>query len=106
MKLIPVLFLTMFWMPATAALAAGPLATPNGHHVYMAHGRIDALNPATHTIKLTHSAIPALGWPGMTMQFPLKTPGLARGLKVGERVQFDLAKTPSGYAVVRIAPER
>lgn len=34
-------------------------------------------------VTLSHQAIPALGWPAMTMPFTLATPQLAEGLKPG-----------------------
>lgn len=104
MKLLPFVLMAVTALPVTTALAAASGTTATRRHAYMAHGKIDALNAAQGMIKLTHSAIPALGWPGMTMQFPLKSRALARGLRVGEQVQFDLVKTANGYAVSRIAP--
>ena len=71
-------------------------------HGFMAHGILDSVNPAG-TVKITHQAIKALGWPAMTMVFGVQKPSLLKGLEPGQTVNFDLAKTPSGkYVVTRI----
>lgn len=95
-----------YLMGASLALAAATSvsAAAASPPAYMAHGRVDAVDTATGTVKLTHSAIPSLGWPGMTMRFPLKDRALAKQLSVGEQVDFDLAQFPQGYEITRIAP--
>ena len=74
---------------------------------YMARGHINHIDKATGVINITHGPIPALGWPGMTMNFPvLDKVALAR-LRPGERVDFDLTRRPDGqYAISRVAPAR
>lgn len=93
-------------MGASLALAAATpaFAAAVSPPAYMAHGRVDAVDTAAGTVKLTHRAIASLGWPGMTMRFPLKDRALAKQLRVGEQVDFDLAKFPQGYVITRIAP--
>ena len=53
----------------------------------------DFLQPAS---TLSHEAIPSAGWPAMTMQFPLASPDLAAGVRVGDRVGFAFEQTPTG----------
>ena len=57
-----------------------------GHGV----GVITAINAKAETITIKHGAIPAVGWPAMTMTFKANPPALLYGRHVGERVGFDL----------------
>jgi Cu(I)/Ag(I) efflux system membrane fusion protein len=65
-------------------------------------GRIEALSNGQITI--SHEAVSSIGWPAMTMQFKLEPPGLAKGLKVGDRVAFGFEQRPDGPVVRRISP--
>jgi hypothetical protein len=35
------------------------------------HGTINSVDPTQHKINLSHQAIPDIGWPAMTMEFPV-----------------------------------
>ena len=50
-------------------------------------------------VKLTHDPIDALGWPKMTMFFRLKDSALADQVKEGDKVDFSLEKSASGYVI-------
>ena len=50
-------------------------------------------------VKLTHDPIAALAWPKMTMFFRLKDNALADQVKEGDKVQFTLEKSGSGYVI-------
>ncbi|HET6806447.1 MAG TPA: copper-binding protein [Frateuria sp.] len=52
-------------------------------------GVIKAIDLKQGTITLQHQAIPAIGWPAMTMPFHA-TPEVLKQAKVGEKVQFTL----------------
>jgi Cu(I)/Ag(I) efflux system periplasmic protein CusF len=67
-----------------SAGAAQTAASPN----YKGSGVIKGLNAASGTIVLAHEPVPALKWPAMTMPFKI-APQLAKGLKVGQRVDFE-----------------
>jgi Cu(I)/Ag(I) efflux system membrane fusion protein len=69
-------------------------------------GRVEAL--AGDQITLSHEAVPAIGWPAMTMTmtFTLDPPSLAKGLKVGDRVGFGFEQRPSGAVIRRIVRAR
>lgn len=61
---------------------------------------VNAVNTAARTINVTHGPIPALGWPGMTMDF-----GLADGLAPpdaapGARVVLSIGRDEAGAFVV------
>ena len=59
-------------------------------------GRVSSLDPQAGTIELEHEAMPSLGWPAMTMEFGVADKDLLRGLKPGDRVDFEVA--PKGRA--------
>ena len=74
-----------------------PATATNG---FMAHGAINSVNAATGTVNITHQAIKALGWPGMTMTFAVRDRSMLAEVRAGNAVNFDLAKDPSGQYVV------
>lgn len=53
-------------------------------------GVVRAIDVRAATITLRHDPIPALGWPAMTMAFPVHSPDLLKELAVGQRVHFVL----------------
>ncbi|HET9821014.1 MAG TPA: efflux RND transporter periplasmic adaptor subunit [Burkholderiaceae bacterium] len=69
---------------ATPASAPAAAAAAAEHHV---NGVVSEA-AAGGVITLQHEAVPALKWPAMTMPFQLAQPGLAKGLKAGDRVHF------------------
>ena len=76
--------------PAAAAATQG----------FMAHGIINSVNAAAGTVNITHQAIKALGWTGMTMTFVVRDKSMLAEVRAGNAVNFDLAKDPSGQYVV------
>jgi Cu/Ag efflux protein CusF len=49
--------------------------------------------------------MPSLGWPAMTMEFGVADRSLLRGLKAGDRVEFELSTKAAGeYVIEQIAP--
>lgn len=70
-------------------------------------GKINSIDTANRTINFTHGPIEALGWPGMTMDFPV-LPSIDLGaLKAGEAVAFTLTQTAAGsYAVDSVTPAK
>lgn len=60
-------------------------------------------------ITLSHGPIPSLKWGPMTMDFKLPTKGLPRGLRAGDRVQFeffmDVDDLPQLTRVTPLAPD-
>jgi Cu(I)/Ag(I) efflux system membrane fusion protein len=83
--------------PANSALPAGsPLSSPASaaqppvHAAatrYEATAKVEAIGQ--HALTLSHTAIPALGWDPMTMDFERPPGGLPAGLAVGDRVSFE-----------------
>lgn len=72
-----------------------------------ARGVVTSVDARGGKIGLSHDAIAAIGWPAMSMAFPVKNPSLLRGRKTGERVVFAFPKPPQGETPVieRITPE-
>jgi Cu(I)/Ag(I) efflux system membrane fusion protein len=54
---------------------------------------------------MTHGPVSSLGWPGMTMDFAVKDKSILKGLKVGQKVQFEIVQEgPGQFYVSRITP--
>jgi len=73
-------------------------ATPAALHE--ADAVIDAISASTVT--LTHGPFKTLAMPGMTMEFPLARPQLAKGLKAGDRVRVGARETDEGLLIEKL----
>jgi Cu/Ag efflux protein CusF len=62
-------------------------------------GVVQGIDKANGKVKVTHDPIEALGWPKMTMFFRLKDSALADQVKEGDKVEFSLEKSASGYVI-------
>ena len=51
-------------------------------------GVITAIDAKAHTVTIKHGAIPAVGWPAMTMVFKVTPATLLNGARVGQSVAF------------------
>src|SRR5205823_5970688 len=49
-------------------------------------GTVNSVDPAQHKINLSHQAIPDIGWPAMTMDFPVAASVDLKPIKPGTRV--------------------
>lgn len=83
---------------ATSAAVARPGATAP---LYESVGKIEQI--MARSVTLSHEAVPAIGWPAMTMTFQLSDPKIARGLNAGDRVRFGFDRPPAGPTVRRMA---
>jgi Cu/Ag efflux protein CusF len=105
--------------PAQAAVpiayAAPPHASPpHGNEMQMAHagandahgtGTVNSVDPAQHKVNLSHNPIPEIGWPAMTMEFPVAPSIDLKTIKPGTRVNFTIEQQPGGmYEIRAIAP--
>jgi Cu/Ag efflux protein CusF len=68
-------------------------------------GVVKVMDPAIGRVAISHEPIPALKWPAMTMSFRI-SPELAKGLKVGQKIEFDfLPKDMDGtITTVKVLP--
>ena len=101
---------------AASALAAGPALAqsmanmPGMNHAAPAAktgqgtGVITAIDPKAGKITIKHGAIPAVGWPAMTMTFKATPPALLRGVRVGQTVGFDVRTRGMDAEVTALRP--
>ena len=70
-------------------------------------GVIRAIDGAKPGVTLAHEPLPSMGWPAMTMAFPVKDAATLRGRKAGERVRFSFQKPAQGVIPVieQLRPE-
>jgi Cu/Ag efflux protein CusF len=101
--------------PAHAALSESQASSPqNRDEMQMAHvgrndahgtGTVNSIDPAQHKVNLSHNPIPEIGWPAMTMDFPVAPSVDLRVLKPGTRVNFTIERGEGGmYEIRAIAP--
>jgi Cu(I)/Ag(I) efflux system protein CusF len=98
-----------------AATSAGPLGAgheilpPGGARTELIHeghggasatGTINSVDVAAHRVNVSHGAIQALGWPPMTMDFPVAPSVDLNTIKPGAKVNFTLDKGSDGMPVI------
>ena len=99
--------------PIAAHAAPAENPNPNGE-MQMAHaghndahgtGTVNSVDPAQHKVNLSHAPIPEIGWPAMTMEFPVAPSVDLKAIKPGTRVNFTIEQQPGGmYQIQSIAP--
>jgi Cu/Ag efflux protein CusF len=68
-------------------------------------GTVNSVDPAQHKINLSHQPISELGWPAMTMDFPVAAAIDLKPIKPGARVNFTIEQQPGGmYEIQAITP--
>jgi Cu/Ag efflux protein CusF len=68
-------------------------------------GTINSVDPGQHKVNLSHNPIPEIGWPAMTMDFPIAPSVDVRALKPGTRVNFTIERGQGGtYEIRAISP--
>ncbi len=89
-----------------ASLAFASVASAHEGHVHtQATGTVNAVNVEHHKVNISHKAIPELGWPAMTMDFPVVLAVDLKSIKPGTQVDFELEKNKAGtYEVHAITP--
>jgi Cu/Ag efflux protein CusF len=76
-----------------------------GHNDARGSGTVNSVDPAGHKVNLSHAPIPEIGWPGMTMDFPVAPSVDLMAIKPGTRVNFTIEQQPGGmYEIKAIAP--
>lgn len=68
-------------------------------------GVITAIDKTGKMVTIRHDAIPAVDWPAMTMAFKAAPPTLLDGLKVGEKIKFDVKVRGSDAEVTAVTPQ-
>lgn len=76
-----------------------------GHNDAHGTGTINAVDPAQHKVNLSHQPIPEIGWPAMTMEFPVAPSVDLKAIKPGTRVTFTIEQGQGGmYEIQAISP--
>ena len=101
-------------LPARAIHTDAEAAFPQHSAMQMAHaghndahgtGTVNSVDPAQHKVNLSHNPIPEIGWPSMTMEFPVAPSIDLTAIKPGTRVNFTIEPQPGGmYEIRAIAP--
>ncbi len=94
-----------FLIDSEANLRAGlrRLTEPTASEVW-GEGVVGEVNANERTARLSHGPIAALGWPDMTMDFPLAESIDTGLLRTGAKVRFALEQSPAGYVIVSVKP--
>jgi Cu/Ag efflux protein CusF len=91
--------------PRAAAASGGMQMAPEGQTHGQGTGTVNSVDASGHKINLTHGPIPALGWPGMTMDFAVAPAVDLRTLKPGTRVNFTIEQGDGGnYEIQSVKP--
>ncbi len=94
--------------PASSPQANGTGTAPKAHavvpHPVLHRGTGTITEIGEDGITLDHGPIPSIQWGAMVMTFPLARPELARGRKVGERVDFTFTSTDEGTVLQEVKP--
>ncbi len=96
---------------AVFGAAALPVHANDAHHPkagaqksYAVKGEVLVLDKAAGKVELKHEAVPELGWPGMTMFFPVADKSQLDRLKVGDQVDFQFVQADCGPLIIQIKP--
>ncbi len=93
-------------MPGMNQAPAGAPQVAQAPHVE-GTGTVNSVDAAGRKVNLSHNAIPAIGWPAMTMDFAVAPSVDLRTLKPATRVNFMLQRGGDGmYVIHSIAPAR
>ena len=101
--------------PAHAALSERHAPSPqdaaemqmahSGHNDAHGTGTVNSVDTAQQKLNLSHAPIPEIGWPGMTMDFPVAPSVDLKAIKPGTRVNFTIQQQPGGmYEIQAITP--
>lgn len=72
----------------------------NGISAVFASGQVEAVEPGSRRLKISHGPIDALGWPSMTMEFPVQAGVNLSQLKPGQEVRVALVQQQAGEYVI------
>lgn len=80
-----------------------PATTGNAMTTHHGSGKVEVVSK--NEITISHGPISSLQWGAMTMGFKLPASGLPQGIKVGDRVDFEIRPIPDGgFEIVSIMP--
>jgi Cu/Ag efflux protein CusF len=67
---------------------------------YAGQGTVRALDRGRRMLNIAHEPIAELGWPGMTMDFPVAEAIDLDGIKAGQDIEFTIRKEDDGAFVI------
>ena len=80
--------------------AGGMQMAHEGHDHAQASGTVNSVDAGARKINISHGPIQDLGWPPMTMDFPVAPSVNLKSIKPGSRVNFTLEKGDDGMPVI------
>jgi Cu/Ag efflux protein CusF len=92
--------------PAPAPTAAPAQAAAPAANLPMVSGTVEKVDAAQSKITIDHGPIPNLNMDAMTMVFRAQDPALLKGLKAGDRVQFQADRVNGQISVTTIKKGR
>ena len=96
--------LVTFPEAASAFFTGGMVSAADRTEHFDATGTIVALDPAKHTVTINHGEIKGLLSP-TTMAIPVESPELLQRVTPGDRVTFQLLRTPKSLSVIALTKE-
>jgi Cu/Ag efflux protein CusF len=76
-----------------------------GHNDAHGTGMVNSVDPGQHKVSMSHAPIPEIGWPAMTMEFPVAPSVDLKVIKPGMSVNFTIEQQPGGiYEIKAITP--
>lgn len=93
---------SMEQMTATTPAKTAEMKVPPQSPVTTYHGVGKVEQVTGEALTLSHSPIPALQWPGMTMDFKKPHPDSFKGISAGQEVQFSFIKGEDGYVLENV----
>lgn len=107
MKVATTLILAALALAAPLAAGAQAQTAAAQAAAIVGEGKVNAVDAKAGKLNLTHGPIPALKWPGMTMDFVVLPGTDLGGIKVGDQVSFTLGRAPDGmYAIQSVTPKK
>jgi Cu/Ag efflux protein CusF len=70
--------------------------------IHRGAGTVKNIDATKGMVTLAHGPIASLKWPAMTMSFKLKDAALAKGIKAGDAVAFELVQSGDDYVITRL----
>lgn len=98
----------------TVLMAAPVFSQPHSDHGHvraqtepltaLTDGEVRRVDIATGKVTIKHGEIKSLEMPPMTMVFTAVEPGMLSGLKVGDKIRFEVEQHQGRMIVTRIVP--
>ncbi len=77
----------------------------SGHAHAQGTGTVNSVDADAHKLNVSHSAIPTIGWPAMTMDFAVAPSVDLRVVKPGTLIKFTIEQGEGGmYVIQSITP--